>query len=186
MKNGQFKTKLYPADSKIIVFNDEKNGQNWRPIPEITANAVKLNPKWKAEFKHMNGSVKTQEPHELRDLKDLPDFTHFAGTVSYSSTLTLSNPKSLQYLDLGKVFGIAELIVNGKHLGTTWYGRNAFAIENVLKKGVNHIEIKVTTVMLNYMKSLTENVTAQYWSNNSKRKEQPLQSMGMVGPVNLF
>ncbi|MBC7615660.1 MAG: glycoside hydrolase family 2 [Pedobacter sp.] len=186
LKNGQFKTKLYPADSKIIVFNDEKNGQNWRPIPEITANAVKLNPKWKAEFKHMNGSMKTQELHELRDLKDLPDFTHFAGTVSYSSTLTLSNPKSLQYLDLGKVFGIAELIVNGKHLGATWYGRNAFAIENVLKKGVNHIEIKVTTVMLNYMKSLTENVTAQYWSNNSKRKEQPLQSMGMVGPVNLF
>ncbi|MES2652504.1 MAG: glycosyl hydrolase [Bacteroidota bacterium] len=186
LKKGQFKTKMYPADSKIIVFNNERNGQNWHAIPEITANAVKLNPKWKVEFKHMNGSVKTKELSELRDLKDMPDFTHFAGTVSYASTLTLSNPLSLQYLDLGKVFGIAELIVNGKHLGTTWYGRNAFALDNILKKGANTIEIKVTTVMLNYMKSLTENAVAQYWSNNSKRKEQPLQSMGMVGPVNLF
>jgi len=186
LKNGQFKTKLYPADSKIIVFNNESSGQVWRPIPELTPKAVKLNPTWKVVFKHMDKSVKIKELHELRDLKEIPEFTHFAGTVSYLATVQLSNPSPIHYLDLGKVFGIAELIVNGKHIGTTWYGRNAFAIENVLKKGANTIEIKVTTVMLNYMKSLTENAVAQYWSNNSKRKEQPLQSMGMVGPVNLF
>ncbi|MGF1925187.1 MAG: hypothetical protein ACQUHE_13495, partial [Bacteroidia bacterium] len=65
-------------------------------------------------------------------------------------------------------------------------GRHAFKLEDTLRRGDNTIEIKVTTVMLNYMKSLTSNATAQYWSNNSKRKEQPLQSMGMVGPINLF
>ncbi len=186
LKNGQFKLKLYPADSKIIVFNNERSGLNWRPIPEIPSNSIKLNQGWKAEFKHMNGEVKTKDFTELRDLKAMPEFTHFAGIVSYSYTLQLATPTSLHYLDLGKVHGIAELIVNGKLIGSTWYGRNAFALENVLKKGTNSIEVRVTTVMLNYMKSLTENVTAQYWSNNSKRKEQPLQSLGMVGPVNLF
>ena len=186
LKNGQFKVKLYPADSKIIVFNNDKKGENWQPIPEIASNSVKLNPTWKVEFKHINGTVTSQDFFELQDLKAIPEYTHFSGTVSYKAILTLENPSSLQYLDLGKVFGIAELIVNGKNLGTTWYGRNAFKLQNVLKKGANSIEIKVTTVMLNYMKSLTENATAQYWSNNSKRKEQPLQSMGMVGPVNLF
>jgi len=186
LKNGQFNTRLYPADSKIVVFNQERNGLNWRPIPLLTSKAVKLNPKWKMVYKHLNGVVKTQEVQELRDLKELPEFTHFAGTVSYTATVDFSNPAALHYLDLGKVFGIAELTVNGKHQGVTWYGRHAFTLENVLKKGSNTIEIKVTTVMLNYMKSLTENVTAQYWSNNSKRKEQPLQSMGLVGPINLF
>jgi hypothetical protein len=39
--------------------------------------------------------------------------------------------------------------------------------------------------MVNYMQLLTENVTAQYWTNNP-RKAQPLQSMGLVGPINLF
>lgn len=133
----------------------------------------------------MDGTVKTQDLPELSDLKDLPDFTYFAGTVSYKNTITLSSAGDLRYIDLGKVSGIAELIVNGQNLGTQWYGRRAYALGNLLKKGTNHIEIKVTTVMVNYMKSLTENTIAQYWSNN-KKKEQPLQSMGLVGPVNLF
>lgn len=133
----------------------------------------------------MDGTVKSQELAELGDLKDLPDFTYFAGTVSYKTTVTLSNPADLHYLDLGKVWGIAELIVNGENLGTQWYGRSAYALGNLLKKGTNNIEVKVTTVMVNYMKSLTENATAQYWANRIK-KEQPLQSMGLAGPVNLF
>lgn len=186
LKNAQFKIKLYPADSRIIVFNNEKDGQYWQPIPELTPKVKPLKLSWKVSFKHMDGTVKNAELAQLKDLKDIPAYTHFAGTVSYKANLELSNPAKVQYLDLGKVFGIAELLVNGQKIGTTWYGRNAFVLNNILKKGSNIIEIKVTTVMLNYMKSLTENATAQYWANNSKRKEQPLQSMGMVGPVNLF
>lgn len=185
LKDRNFKIKLSPADSRIIVFNKDKNGKNWDPVPEIKSNASGLKATWQAEFRHMDGTVKNQELAELSDLKDLPDFTYFSGTVSYKTSITLSNPTNLHYLDLGKVFGIAELIVNGENLGIQWYGRRAYALENLLKQGANHIEIKVTTVMLNYMKSLTENPTAQYWSNN-KKKEQPLQSMGLVGPVHLF
>lgn len=185
LKDRNFKIKLCPADARIIVFNKDRNGKNWNPVPEVTPNAMALNSGWKAEFRHMDGTVKTQDLAELADLKNLPDFTYFSGTVSYKNTITLSNPTSLHYLDLGKVSGIAELIVNGENLGTQWYGRRAYAMGNPLKKGTNTIEIKVTTVMLNYMKSLTENPIAQYWSNN-KKKEQPLQSMGLVGPVNLF
>jgi hypothetical protein len=186
LKNGQFKTKLYPADSKIIVFNNERRGENWKPIPEIPAKAVVFKPTWKVVFKHLDGSVKTKEFAELHDLKEMTDFIHFAGTVAYTATLQVTNPSAINFIDLGKVFGIAELTVNGKPIGSTWYGRNAFALEGMLKKGSNQIEVNVTTVMLNYMKSLTANAVAQYWSNNSKRKEQPLQSMGMVGPINLF
>ncbi|MNJ95494.1 hypothetical protein D3C87_132060 [compost metagenome] len=185
LKDRNFRVKLCPADSKIIVFNKDRNGKNWDPVPEITPNAMSLKSPWKAEFSHMDGTVKTQDLTELTDLKDLPDYTYFSGTVSYKTTISLSNPTSLRYLDLGKVFGIAELIVNGENLGVQWFGRRAYALGNLLKKGTNTIEIKVTTVMLNYMKSLTENATAQYWSNN-KKKEQPLQSMGLVGPINLF
>jgi hypothetical protein len=39
--------------------------------------------------------------------------------------------------------------------------------------------------MGNYMKSLTDNPIAQYWTNE-KNKNQPLQSMGLVGPVTLY
>jgi hypothetical protein len=185
LKNGALKIKLAPADSRIIVFNKDKYGESWSPIPEIKENVVPLNTVWNATFNYMDGTVKNQEFKTLLDLKDLPDFTHFAGTVSYKTTINLENDTKPQYLDFGKVFGIAELIVNGQNLGTQWYGRRAFATKNILKAGANTIEIKVTTVMVNYMQSLTGNTTAQYWANHP-RKPQPLQSMGLVGPVYLF
>lgn len=185
LKDRNLKLRLCPADSRIIVFNKDRNGKDWDPVPEISARPMALKTAWNVEFRHMDGTVKIQEMTELGDLKELPDFTYFSGTVVYKKSITLENPASLRYADLGQVFGIAEVIVNGQNLGTQWYGRRAYALGNLLKKGINQVEIKVTTVMLNYMKSLTENPTAQYWSNN-KKKEQPLQSMGLVGPVNLF
>jgi hypothetical protein len=35
------------------------------------------------------------------------------------------------------------------------------------------------------MKTLKDNQTAQYWTNNA-RKAQPIQSMGLVGPVTIL
>jgi hypothetical protein len=54
-----------------------------------------------------------------------------------------------------------------------------------LKNGRNEIEISVVTSMGNYMKSLTDNPIAQYWTNE-KNKVQPLQSMGLIGPVTIY
>ena len=39
--------------------------------------------------------------------------------------------------------------------------------------------------MGNYMKSLTGNPIAQYWTNE-KNKVQPIQSMGLIGPVTMY
>lgn len=185
LKDRNFKIKMYPADAVILIFNQQKTGKEWSPVPELPARANPLNTVWKVTLNHMDGAVKTQEMSELKDVKDLPGFGNFAGTISYKTALNVSNPTDTQYIDLGAVAGIAELIINGKSLGQSWFGRHAFKLDSLLKKGTNQLEIKVTTVMVNYMKSLTENPIAQYWTNN-KKKEQPLQSTGMVGPVNLF
>lgn len=87
-------------------------------------------------------------------------------------------------LNLGKVYGVAELMINGNSAGVQWYGRRIFDISKFLQNGSNDIEIKVITTMGNYMKSLKDNPIAQYWTNE-KRKDQPLQSMGLIGPVTL-
>jgi hypothetical protein len=39
--------------------------------------------------------------------------------------------------------------------------------------------------MGNCWKTLTKNPIAQYWTNE-KRKDQPIQSMGMAGPVTIY
>jgi len=63
--------------------------------------------------------------------------------------------------------------------------RRIFKVGDHLVRGTNIVEIKVTTTMGNYMKSLTDNPIAQYWTNE-KNKIQPLQSMGLIGPVTIY
>lgn len=174
-----------PAESFLFVFDKNKNGSAWRPLPEEGTDEINVLNGWSAEFRHCHdGSVKSVHIDILGDLKDLPDFVNFAGIVVYRNNAIIGdNQKS--FINLGKVYGLSELKVNGKDCGTKWYGRRIFDIGEYLKSGKNEIEIKVATSMGNYMKSLTDNPIAQYWTNE-KNKVQPIQSMGLVGPVTIY
>jgi hypothetical protein len=88
-------------------------------------------------------------------------------------------------INLGKVHGTSELRINGRSCGVKWYGRRTWDVTEYIVAGDNMIEVEVTTSMGNYMKSLTDNPVAQYWTNEG-RKIQPLQSMGMTGPVSYY
>jgi hypothetical protein len=174
-----------PAESLLIVFDLKKRGPLWEPLPVSGVKEITIENGWSCEFIHCHdGSVKYFEMNTLRDLKELADFADFAGTVIYRNSLTISAPDKT-FLNLGVVHGLSELKVNGKECGTKWYGRRIFPVGNFLIKGANAIEIKVVTTMGNYMKSLTTNPIAQYWTNE-KTKNQPVQSMGLIGPVTLY
>ncbi|RZM25057.1 MAG: glycoside hydrolase family 2 [Pedobacter sp.] len=185
MPEGKFSVNLGPADSKLIVFNHDSDGAVWKASPLAGSKGRTINTKWAVEFRHFDGSIKKDEFSKLSDLKELPEYSHFSGTVIYRNSFQLSDKNSLPYLNLGDVYGICEVRINGKNAGTQWYGRRIYPTTGLLRNGVNEIEIKVVTVMVNYMKTLKDNVVAQYWTN-LKRKDQPLQSMGLVGPVTLY
>lgn len=176
---------LGPADSRLIVFDKERKGSVWVPAPEKGGHSLSVTGKWSVEFRHIDGSVKTAEMDTLKDLKDMPEFVYFSGTATYRTSLDVDDPSLLRYLNLGKVFGVSELVVNGQSAGTQWYGRRIFALAGKLQKGRNTVEVKVVTVMGNYMKSLKDNAIAQTWTNE-KRKDQPIQSMGLIGPVTAY
>ena len=121
--------------------------------------------------------------NELLDLKNT-EFVNFTGTAVYRSAF-VSGISKPSFLNLGQVSGIAELLVNGKSCGVKWYGRRVFQVATVLNAGKNNIEIRVITSMGNYMKTLTGNPTAQKFTVQ-KAKDQPIQSMGLIGPVTLY
>ncbi|MBL1220258.1 hypothetical protein JET18_05380 [Chryseobacterium sp. L7] len=182
---GRLKINLGPADSKLIVFDHHKKGVVRKESPLSGNNAKELGGKWNVEFRHYDGMVKHEELSRLTDLKELPGYTHFAGTVLYTNTFQLTGKSMINHLNLGNVFGICEVRINGIDAGTQWFGQRIYSIADLLQEGTNEIEIKVVTVMGNYMKTLKDNVVAQYWTNQ-KRKDQPLQSMGLVGPVMVY
>ena len=183
-KEGGYTLDMGPADSLVIVFDKNKKGPAWNPLPYEGPQSRTLTG-WDVELHHSReGWTKTDRMEQPTDLKDTP-WVDFTGTVIYRTTVDAGSKPGKMLLNLGKVYGVAELKVNGKDQGVRWYGRRVYDLSDALQPGENEIEVKVVTTMGNYMKTLTDNPTAQKWTNR-KNKEQPTQSMGLQGPVTLY
>ena len=183
LNNSSLDLDLGPAESRMVIFNKESKGPKWNPVPTSGPNNNTLE-SWDVEFHHSREKwVKTWKMNGLKDLKET-DFVNFTGTVIYRKKIDAEATKTT-FLNLGKVWGISELIVNGKSCGIRWYGQRIYNISPYLQKGSNEVEIRITTTMGNYMKTLKDNKTAQKFTV-LKTKDQPIQSMGLIGPVTLY
>lgn len=169
-----------PADSLLVVFDKQKRGDDWKPLPAIGKDLKDLSTDWEVEFRHSRENT-VQKTHfeKLVDLKDT-DYVNFCGTIVYTKKMQVSSATGMT-LNLGLVHGVSEVFVNGKSCGVKWYGRRIHLLADLLKTGENIIEVHVITVMGNYMKTLKDNKIAQGWTTR-----QDIQPMGWVGPVNLY
>ena len=184
-KAGAMTLDLGPADARMIVFDRDNNKKApvWAPLPTSGADSTMLRD-WSLEFHHsLEHWIKTATTDTLKDLKDT-EWKSFTGDVVYRTDVEVDDPEGM-VLNLGKVYGVASLKVNGVDCGTSWYGRRIYDLSKVLHKGWNRIEVTVTTTMGNYLQTWKENRIAQQWTNRPGRP-QPVQSMGMAGPVTLY
>ena len=184
-KAGAMTLDLGPADARMIVFDRDNNKKApvWAPLPTSGADSTTLSD-WSLEFHHsLEHWIKTATTDTLKELKDT-EWKSFTGDVVYRTDVEVDDPEGM-VLNLGKVYGVASLKVNGVDCGTSWYGRRIYDLSKVLHKGWNRIEVTVTTTMGNYLQTWKENRIAQQWTNRPGRP-QPVQSMGMAGPVTLY
>ncbi len=184
LKNNSFDLDLGPAESMILLFNKVKNGPEWEPLPVTGSLKRSLQSGWEVELQHSREKwVKKIDMDKLQDLKET-EYVSFTGTAVYKIKTTAGEMLP-EYLNLGKVWGVSEVLVNGKSCGVKWYGNRIYKIRELMHEGSNEIEIRVTTTMGNYMKTLTDNPTAQKFTVRGT-KDQPIQSMGLIGPVTLY
>ncbi|SHF97617.1 alpha-L-rhamnosidase [Mariniphaga anaerophila] len=184
LSENSFEIDLGPAETRVIVFSKEKNGAEWKPLPVSGGNVETINNDWEVELRHSReNSIQTFKMFELQDLKET-DYVNFTGTAVYRKSINF-NKESSNYLNLGKVWGVSELFVNGKSCGVKWYGNRIYNLSGILREGENEIEVHVITSMGNYVKTLTENRTAQRFTM-LRTKNQPIQSMGILGPVTIY
>jgi hypothetical protein len=184
ISGNSFSLELGPAESRLIVFSKKRTGPRWKPLPVSGQHYLTLQGPWQAEFRHSReGWNKITDLTELKDLKET-DMVNFTGTVIYRISIN-SGEKKVTWLNLGQVYGISEVLINGSSCGVKWYGRRVFPVAPWVRSGENNVEIRVITTMGNYMKTLTDNPTAQKFTV-LKTKDQPIQSMGLVGPVTLY
>lgn len=164
--------------------------------PEYTEKEIlTLDRWWDVEFNQKGGEKATETFSVLNDwtgnIND-PVVRYFSGTANYKSAFTvpagaLNNLKEAR-LDLGTVYVMAELIINGHNTGVLW--REPYISADILpylKEGENNIEINVTNLWVNRM------------IGDRQRGEKPVTKVrrfyvagdkllpsGLLGPVKLI
>jgi len=163
--NGVLNINLGPSETKLIVFDDNANGESYTPVDVASLNEMAITGQWKLELNHADGSTKELTLNTLTNLQKLDSTKDFAGTITYNKTIQLNNTSSKTYITLGHIYDVSELQVNGQLIGARWYGNHLYDITNAVKKGDNEISIKITTTLEAYTKSLKNNKAAQEWSD---------------------
>jgi len=177
--NNKIQLELPRATSVLLVFESEKNGQPFQPI-KTKKQRKEIDGTWKLELNHINGEKRDLEINALTDLAEYYDTKEFAGEVFYKKTITIDS-NNVKFIDLGDVQGVSELTINGKLIGTRWYGAHIYDLGDTLKEGQNELSIKLITIVGNYLKSLKDNPVAMRWTR--RQKNYP---MGIIGPVTVF
>lgn len=177
---SSFNIHLEPGESKLFVFSNQHEGEAYKLTEPDETLEINFPGPWTVSLEHVDGTRQTIVLDQLVDFKDNDILKNFAGVAYYENSFSFVGPGKSHYVDLGKVNGVSELLVNGINVGTKWYGRPIFEVSQVLKKGDNSLKIKITTTLGNYMKSLTDNKISQRWMKN-----QPLYSNGLIGPVKI-
>lgn len=158
---------LKGLESMLLVFEpgmDDKPAEmedKVRPEGQVKV----LENSWQVKFDHMNGTGFERSINKLFDFGTSGDgqLNTFAGTITYRTTF--NSDYSGGWLQLGKVNkGVTEVFLNGKPVGVNWYGQPVFCLDNVMVSGENRLEIRYTTVLSNYCRSLKNNPTAEKWT----------------------
>lgn len=184
-KKNELVLNLGPLESALLVFEPNMPAPPSKPKPAIDFDSfVEIDTPFTAQFTHyVTGEKFSRTFDKLINFADANNDTQlftFAGTVTYRTEFDLTDTTHT-ILDLGKVYCLSEVTLNEKPLGLRWYGRHTYDTAGTLKPGKNVLEIKVTTVLDNYVRSLKDNPSAMRYAH-----WYPPRPAGLVGPVRLL
>lgn len=174
--------KLHPLQSLLLIFDDAVDEAAPRYETE-NKKFLDINGPWQVEFQPVKEKSFSIVLPSLVDFSQERELQTFSGTAIYKTRFLIEKTTHVM-LDLGDVYDIAEVNLNGKPLGVRWWGKKQFLIQDELVNGANNLEIKVTTTLFNYLQSFPENPVVDYWLQ--RRKNKGLVNAGLVGPVRIF
>lgn len=199
------------AQSYFIVFTDTPPDARStfpnRPLQTDTLAgswSVSFDPKWggptRTSFSHLSDWTKNADA----------GIRHYSGIAVYRKTFDAplaANKKGAVYLDLGSVKQLARVLLNGQDLGVLWTAPWRVDITRWLQTKNNQLEIQVANLWINRLigdqQFPDDGVQKGKWpawllegkprtskrytftTFNPYKKEDPLISSGLLGPVTL-
>jgi hypothetical protein len=189
------KIELEDQGSRLIVFRNQPAGRTL-PTWEEKINMPFPGP-WKVDFEAGRGAPEKIQMNALTSWTEHSDFgvRHFSGVGTYTTSFQLTEEflkeNTKIWIDLGDVKELAEIVINGKSLGTLWRPPFRVDISKHIDTGQNQLEIRVINTWVNRLigdkkvpkeKRICQIVPADpsWYSEESK-----LLPSGLLGPVTL-
>jgi len=186
-KNGSYKMKT--SDGRTIEFEIDQ-------IPS----PLQITGPWEVNFPAGWGAPDSVTFAELKSWTEHenPGIRNFSGTACYTKEIAIPQQwfgegKKI-YLDLGNLWALGEVTLNGQSLGIVWKPPYRIEITKTAKQGQNKLEIEVTNTWANRLvgdahlppekRYCKTNITAS-GTPGKPWKDIPLRQSGLFGPVKL-
>jgi hypothetical protein len=185
--------KLDGRQSAFIVFKNKSNVESRTISPEKTTPLTDITGPWDLTFPSGLGAPEKTKFTTLESWTLSADqgIKYFSGTGTYSTTINApaswfqKDAKIL--LDLGKVGDMAMISVNGTPADTLWVLPYRADITQLIKKGSNKLEIKVTNEWTNRLVGDRQAPAGQKVLNsNVMVMARQLNESGLMGPVKIL
>jgi hypothetical protein len=176
-------------DAFFVVFKDKATANSVAIASKAETVLTQISTPWKASFNNKNVTFdKLTSWSENAD----SDIKYFSGTATYNNTFqidkqTFTERSRSVSVDLGEVKNIAEVIVNGKNVGTAWKKPFKLDISEAIKAGENTIEVKVTNLWVNRLigDAQPNAVKTTFTTMPFYRGQEPLLPSGIIGEVKI-
>jgi hypothetical protein len=175
---------VFPKTSGLSAPNTAANFPELKQVKELTgAWNVAFDTKWGGPDMVAFATLQDWSKHTDDRIK------YFSGKAVYTKKFEAdANTNKPVYLDLGVVKNIADVTLNGKHLGIVWTAPWRIDISPALKAGHNDLKIEIINLWPNRLigdAALPENKRLTN-TNISYKKDAPLLPSGLLGPVTVM
>ena len=175
-------------DAFFIVFSEKTAANNYKSPSKTETILSQISTPWKVGF--IDKNVVLDKLTSWSENTD-NDVKYYAGTATYDNTFNVSSlDKSAKYvIDLGDVKNIAEVIVNGKNMGTVWKKPFKLDVSEALNAGNNTIQVKVTNTWVNRLIGDAQpdvNTKTTFTTMPFYTADSPLLLSGLLGPVQVI
>lgn len=162
------------------------------PKPEII---TKIDQPWQVLFESDQYKRGPAQPVTFTTLTDWSkhedeSIRYYSGTAIYKTTFDIKKkPEGKLFVDLGQVTAMAKIKINGKYVGGVWTAPYRIEVSDVIRDGINELEVEVVNTWMNRLIGdlrLPEAERPTWAHHNSWNVHSPLQTSGLLGPVNLL
>jgi (4-O-methyl)-D-glucuronate---lignin esterase len=189
-KRTEIPLSLNSEDAVFIVLRGAPTASGADVAPARVTTLTKLASGWRvafAESPHEEVPSALRSWHESTD----PGLRYYSGTATYRNHIDVPADwmgNGRMVLDLGRVYEVASVSVNGRPAGVAWKPPYRLDVGDLLVPGRNVIEITVANLWVNRLIADAQPgaVAHAFTTVPAYRADAPLRPSGLIGPVRLL